>query len=251
MRSSKISVAATAMVGLAFSACGTEDPSSQASGGSGPLQCTDVYLSYSATCQECMSNECCSEINACLAASDECMVCAMVSPGNEVNCSANRELSRAVAECFFNRCPMCHGEAFSDEDRNYLRTLCAKATLGDGLTASDCTEPNTAVLRGKFYGIPYEHTFSNISPSFTQLDSGGALKLTLPDLGSGRGYVDLLWDGTLTFDHPVCVDGVLRRPGDTFSRNIEFSSKLSLRPPDGMYQFHLLTHGSELTGCAR
>jgi len=257
MRPFKRSVSLLFMVGFTSIACSPQDPSNQttsSSGSSSPRRCEDVFFKEYEPCAECTVKECCAELSACANADTMCTACASMGPKGDQRCAASYDLSTALRECLAAHCkPSCGiADPSEQEPGGFIRADCEDTEIDGTVTSADCIEPNTTVLRGKLYGIPFDQTFSNTSIRFSQSLIEGSLLTTLPDVGNGPGYVDLYWHDILTLNHPVCVDGALRLPSDTYTRGVgNFACKLRLNEPEGIYQFRLFMHGSELAGCTR
>jgi hypothetical protein len=259
------------LLGLAFFACGIQSCSGS---GEAPtcqvVPVTDFNPNSTDICDWCVTQKCCAEVDACNKASPECMNCGTRSSSDPA-CDEVKDLAEELHQCMRWRCDyqcwprsFCATDLYDSDGGN-----CPGTTEPDGgVTFADCTDPQTAVVRGTLDGKPFDQTYLSFYGGVSQNFRPHSLYVNLetPDKSDGSLYV--FWDEVcfVADGAPVPASGRIALPGDRrcdagaclqVYRPVNWCSLVWWQGPEtftspGTFRFNLiLENGDQLTGCAR
>lgn len=97
---------------LTLYACGQESGVAQttSTGSSGLFDCHDILLTGPG-CNNCLQEQCCSELSLCMSLDPRCFYCTTEDPESQICVDdPKRDLPTALNKCADEKCsPLCHG----------------------------------------------------------------------------------------------------------------------------------------------
>jgi hypothetical protein len=248
----------------------SEDHTTSSSSSSVVPACANVAVPGSnVACDTCFHRECCAELSACALADDASS--ADASPGDfslgtvclgcftgDIRgpmCDTVEDLVKRLSVCSAFRCQTeCYTPRCVDGQYGPDGNDCSVAPEPDdgGVTAAECSEPDTTIVRGTIDGKPVEETGFRFN-GFNQLIRPFSIYLS----ASASGKIEMFWDDVCLYPDAasVPVTGTVQLPTDGIVRSIKTCSQL-LETYDStshalVYRFNLLVTGGQITGCAQ